>query len=230
MRTFVVILGVIALVAASSLPAAAQNYQTTVQIRYWGAGINFGNPSPPTATNSGSGWGGTLRLDQTARPWSFSARYDSISATISAWPWDSASVWDANVHYRFGVNPTTYLGVFAGYGGVRVNSTPTPGQNGSAAGFRIGAEFLNRQPTGLYFAGDIAYGPSWSSSFPGFPALAAGNTWDGRVAVGYEFMGGWGVEVGYRQFRWQIPTSPGCTTPGCEYRFAGITGALTFRR
>jgi hypothetical protein len=44
-------------------------------------------------------------------------------------------------------------------------------------------------------------------------------------------MGGWGVEVGYRQFRWQIPASPGCaTTPGCEYRFDGITGALTFRR
>ena len=33
MRTLTVLLAVIALVAASSLPAAAQNYQTTLQIR-----------------------------------------------------------------------------------------------------------------------------------------------------------------------------------------------------
>jgi hypothetical protein len=230
MRWVTVLIAVIALVAASSLPAAAQNYQTTIQIRYWGTNFNFGNPAPPTAANAGSAWGGTLRFDQTNGPWSFSGRYDAISATISAWPWDSGSVWDANVHYRFGVNPGTYLGLFAGYGGISVNSTPAPGQNGSGSGFRIGAEFMNRQPTGLYFTGEIAYGPSWSSSFPGFPGLSSGNTWDGRVAVGYEFMGGWGLEAGYRQVSWRIPTGPGCTAPGCEYRFNGVTAALTFRR
>jgi hypothetical protein len=232
MRWVPVLIAVIALVAALSLPAAAQNYQTLFQIRYWGTNYNFGNPGPPTASNAGSAWGATLRFDQTNGPWSFSARYDGINATISAWPWTSASLWDVNAHYRFGVNPSTYVGLFVGYGGLSVNSSTTPSQNGTANGFRLGAEFMNRQPSGLYFTGDISYGPSWSTNLVGFPGTGSGNVWDGRAAVGYEFMGGWGVEVGYRQVSWRIPTSsPGCpTSPGCETRWNGVTAALTFRR
>lgn len=120
MRNLAVVLAVIALVAASTVPAAAQNYQTTIQIRYWGAGYGFGFGAV-TATDAASTWGGTLRVDHKNQPWSFSARYDSMSVTPLNWGWNGATFWDANVHYRFGIggsqNLNTYAGLFVGYGG-----------------------------------------------------------------------------------------------------------------
>lgn len=97
-------------------PVRAQmtNYQTTFGVHYWGAPLSFGNPAPPIASDAGSGWGLTLRLDHRQSPWSFSGRYDSLSVTPVNWPWNGAGSWDANVHYRFGPNLDSYLGVLAG--------------------------------------------------------------------------------------------------------------------
>lgn len=231
MRNLAVVLAVIALVAASTVPAAAQNYQTTIQIRYWGAGYGFGFGAV-TATDAASTWGGTLRVDHKNQPWSFSARYDSMSVTPLNWGWNGATFWDANVHYRFGIggsqNLNTYAGLFVGYGGISVNSAGAA-SSGSGSGFRIGAEFMNRMTSGLYVTGDVAYGPSWSTSFTGFAGMANGTTWDYRAAIGYEFQGGWGLEAGWRYVTWTVPSTAGCPG-GCNWLFSGVTAALTFRR
>jgi hypothetical protein len=231
MRLASVALLLIVLMTVPALPAAAQfsNFQTTLHLRYWSAPLNFGNPAPPVASDSGSGWGLGLRFDSRNSPWSFSAEYDSLSITPSNWPWDRASFWSGNVHYRFGQDLNRYIGVFAGWAGLNENS-PVVGQSGSANGPRIGAEFLMRQPSGLYLSGQASYGFSWSTNLTGFPGASNSNTADLRAAVGYEFTGGWGLEVGYRYVNWKVPTGPGCLGPGCETRFSGVTAALTFRR
>jgi hypothetical protein len=151
-----------------------------------------------------------------------------MSVTPTTWFWNGATVWDANVHYRIGPSLNSYLGILAGYGGISLNPID-PGHTGSTSGFRIGAEFMVRQPAGWYFTGEGTYGPSWNSSFPAFPAVAAGNITDLRAAVGYEFSGGWGLEGGWRYVNWAIPNSAGCTG-GCNFQFSGVTAALTFRR
>lgn len=110
-------------------------------------------------------------------------------------------------------------------------NSANPTQVGSASGPRIGAEFLHRQPSGLYFTGQAVYGFSWATSFTAFPGLPNGNATDLRIAAGYEFAGGWGVEAGWRYLSWRVPTGPGCISPGgCEWQFSGVTAALTFRR
>jgi hypothetical protein len=227
MRLLIVLLAIIALVAASSLPAAAQNYQTTLQIRYWGTGEGAG-AGMITATDAGSAWGGTLRIDSRSRPWSFSGRYDSISVTAVNFAFTGFGLWDVNAHYRFGPSLNSYVGVFVGYGGISTQSA-SPGSVGSTSGFRLGAEAFQRMQGGMYVTGDVAYGPSWSSNFAGFPGMAAGNIFDGRAAIGYEFQGGWGIEAGWRYYTWTIPSSNGCPT-GCNFQFSGVTAALTFRR
>jgi hypothetical protein len=231
MRTSIIVLVAATLVAVTSLPAAAQNYQSTFRFQYWGAPLNFGNPAPPTASDSASAWGVGLRMDSRSSPYSFSARYDWSTVTPVNWPWNSAAFWDANVHYRFGQSLDTYFGVLAGWGGVNVGSA-IAGQVGSGNGPRVGAEFLVRQPGGLYFTGEATYGFSWSTNLAGFPGTGPGNTTDLRAAVGYEFSQGWGVELGWRSLTWRIPTSaPGCpAAPGCEMQFSGVTAALTYRR
>lgn len=231
MRSVVVALVVAVVVATASLPAAAQTYQTTIQIRYWGTGLSFGNPAPPTAMDSGSAWGGTLRLDSRNNPWSFSARYDAVNVTQVTLPWTTASMWDAKVHYRFGPSLNSYAGVYAGYAGVSQNSAPFPTFNGSASGFLLGAEFMHHMaPGGWYVTGEAAYGISWNTSAPSAPGIAASNVTDLRIATGYEFMGGWGLEAGWRYYSWRIGAGPGCTAPGCEFQFSGVTAALTFRK
>ncbi len=227
MRMFIVALVVAVVVATASMPAAAQNYQTTLQIRYWGTGLGAGAGSI-TSTDSGSAWGGTLRLDSMGSPYSFSARYDSISVTPTNFPFTRFGLWDANVHYRFGPSLNSYVGVFVGYGGISGQAN-VPSSVGSTSGFRLGAEVFHRMPNGWYVTGDAAYGPSWSSNFAAFPAMASGNTADLRAAVGYEFQGGWGLEAGWRYYTWTIPSSSGCPG-GCNFQFSGVTAALTFRR
>jgi hypothetical protein len=230
MRTCIVALVVAALIAGTSLPAAAQNtnFQTTFQLRYWGAGLAFGNPAPPTATDSGSGWGATIRLDSRNSPWGFSARYDSLSITPTNWVWNGATLYDVNVHYRFGPSLNQYLGVFAGYGYVSPADTTGLAVNiGSASGLRYGVEFLVRQPSGLYLTGDVAFG-SWSTV--GGAGWGPSSVTDYRAAIGYDFQGGWGLEAGYRFVSWRVGAGGGCGGVGCEWQFSGLTAALTFRR
>lgn len=213
-------------------PVHAQmpDYQTTLGIHYWGAPLRFGNPAPPSASDSGSGWGFTLRMDHRQSPWSLSGRYDSLSVTPLNWPWNRAALWDAHIHYRFGPSPESYFGVLAGWGGVNVTAI-VPAQDGSATGPRIGAEFMQRMPGGLYLTGQVAYGFSWTTSLVGFPGTPNSTVTDWRIAAGYEFAGGWGLEAGWRSLSWRIPTSSGCPGPtGCEMVFSGVTAALTFRR
>ncbi|MDQ7859474.1 MAG: hypothetical protein QN174_00960 [Armatimonadota bacterium] len=230
MRTLAITLVATALILGTSLPAAAQNtnFQTTFQLRYWGAGFGSG-AGAITATDSASTWGGTLRLDSRTSPWSFSGRYDSMSVTPSAWPFTSAYLWDANVHYRFGGGTLDqYFGLFAGYGSVSAFRGDTA-VRGTGSGFRIGAEFLVRQPGGFYFTADGAYGPSWSTTIQGFTGTAAGNVTDFKAALGYEMQSGVGLELGWRVVNWTIPTSPGCPS-GCNFQFSGVVGAVTIRR
>jgi hypothetical protein len=231
MRTLFISLTIATLLAFIGQPAAAQNYQTTIQINYWGAPLSFGNPSPTVASDTASAWGARLRLDSKTSPWSFSGGFNALSITPVNWPWNSGTVWDVNAHYRFGANANlnSYLGLIAGFGGVSVNS-PVVGQNGSSSGFRVGAEFMVRQPAGWYFTGEGTYGPSWSTNFSGFPGAASSNVIDLRAAVGYEFSGGWGLEAGWRWYDWKTGTGPGCLAPGCETTFSGVTAAITFRK
>lgn len=230
MRTIIVALIVATILITVSQPAAAQQFQATLHLNYWGAPLSFGNPSPPTASDSASSWGAKIRLDSKTNPWSFSAGFDSMNVTMGNWPWSGGTFWDANVHYRFGSNLNSYFGVFAGYGGIALNS-PIASQVGSTNGLRLGAEFLVRQPSGWYYTGQGSYGPSWTSNFSAFPGIASGNIYDLRAAVGYEFSGGWGLEAGWQYVDWKIPASTGCSGPGgCEWRFSGVTAAVTFRR
>lgn len=234
MRLVLTALTVAALVAVTAAPAAAQNtnYQATFKLQYWGAPFEFTNffAGPTPFSDSASTWGLSLRMDDRTRPWSFSARYDTMSVARVNTVWNQAQLWDVNVHYRFGTNLDQYVGVFLGYGGVSVND-PGGVNTGSTSGFRLGADFMLRQPSGWYITGEGAYGPSWSSTFAAFPGMANGNVLDLRVATGYEFTGGWGLEVGWRYIDWDIPASTGCpTAPGCQFQFSGVTAALTFRR
>ncbi len=147
MRTIIVALISATLLIVAAQPAAAQPYQATLHLDYWGAPLNFGNPGPPTASDSASSWGAKIRLDSRTNPWSFSAGFDSMNVTRANWPWTSGTFWDANVHYRFGSNLNSYLGVFAGYGGISLNS-PVASQVGSTNGLRLGAEWLDRSTRG----------------------------------------------------------------------------------
>ncbi len=231
-RSVLVVLAAAALVLGSIIPASAQ-LQNTFQLHYWGTGITFQFGATGPLTDSGSAWGGSYRGDLLTKPWSVSAHYDSMSFTPSNWTWNSGTLWDVNAHYRFGPDLNKYFGVFVGYGGVSITSTGAPGNSGNAAGFRIGAEFLSRQPNGWFFAGDASWGPSWSpSGFTGDPDIgAAGNTYDYRIAVGREFQNGVGVELGWRGFSWNLPTStPSCPSPGCTWTFSGVILGVTIRR
>ena len=230
MRTVITALVVGIVVTVFGLPAAAQlsEYQSTLQLRYWGAGNGFGFGSI-MATDPASSWGATLRMDSRTNPWSFSGRYDSMSITPTTWVWNGASFWDANVHYRFGRSLNSYLGLLAGYGGANLNSTLSPSAAGSASGFRFGAEFMTRQPAGWYFTGEATYGPSWSTSPAGFTGLGNLNVTDLRGAVGYEFEGGWGLEAGWRYLTGTTPSTSVCPG-GCNFQFSGVTAALTFRK
>ncbi|MGH2403439.1 MAG: hypothetical protein ACRDGN_03140 [bacterium] len=229
MRIASITLGIVLILTAASGTAAAQvsQYQTTLQLRYWGANFGAGAGSI-TARDSASTWGITLRGDTRTNPWSFSARYDSMSVTPGNFAFNGASFWDVNAHYRFGANLNTYFGLFVGYGGISTRGAAAA-QTGDTSGVRLGAEFLTRLPAGTYFTGDVAFGPSWSSNYSSFPGMAAGNTTDWRVAVGQEFAGGWGAELGWRYYTWTIPSSSGCPG-GCNFEFSGVTAALTFRR
>ncbi|MDR7554518.1 MAG: hypothetical protein QN157_02830 [Armatimonadota bacterium] len=233
MRTLAVLTLALTLTGLTGMPAAAQNgpYQWWVQLRYWGSGLDFGNPAPPSAHDNGSGWGGTVRLDHRTMPWSLSFRYDTLSITPNNWVWDRFSVWDASVHYRFGPSLDSYFGLLAGWQGTSLNAPGSPPNTGSATGLRLGVEALHRSGP-WYFTGEASYAWLTNSGFTGFN-LANGNATDLRAALGYEFQGGWGLEVGWRQYTWRIPDAPGSgcpTAPGCEFRFSGITAALTFRR
>lgn len=231
MRIVLSTLVIAAVITLTAHPAGAQlsQYQATLQLRYWSTGLYFTQPAIPlSATDSGSAWGGTLRIDHRTQPWSLSARYDSMSVTPATWVWNGASLWDANVHYRFGPSVNQYGGLFVGYGywsprdisGLAVNQ-------GNTSGLRYGAEFLWRQPSGLYLAGDVAFG-SWGAS--GFGGAPGASMTDYRLAAGFEFQGGWGIEGGYRYFATGLGTGGGCPVGGCEWRHSGFTAALTFRR
>ncbi len=229
MRIAVIALVVAAVLTAASLPAAAQisQYQTTFQVRYWGANFGAGAGSI-MARDPASTWGASVRLDSRTTPWSFSAHYDSMTVTPTTFVFNGASLWDVNAHYRFGHSLNTYFGLFIGYGGASLRSA-VPSSVGNTSGFRFGAEFLTRLPARWYVTGDVAYGPSWTSNFAAFPGTAAGNTADWRLAVGHEFAGGWGAEVGWRIYTWAIPNSPGCPG-GCNFEFNGVTLGITFRQ
>jgi hypothetical protein len=227
LRIIFVTLVIATLLAFISQPAAAQNFQTTLQINYWGAPLNFGASGALIASDTSSAWGARLRLDSKTNPWSFSGGFNSLSVTPFNWPWNSGTIWDANVHYRFGANLNSYLGVLAGYGGASVGSA-IAGAAASSSGFRFGAEFMVRQPTGWYFTGEGSYGPSWTTTYGG-AAGASSNIVDLRAAVGYEFQGGWGLEAGWRWYDWKTGTVP-CMAPGCEWQFTGVTAAITFRK
>ena len=84
-----------------------------------------------------------------------------------------------------------------------------------------------RQPSGLYFTGDVAFG-SWTAS--GFGGAPGGGMTDFRLAAGYEFQGGWGLEAGYRYLSTALGTGGGCPLGGCEWRNSGVTLGVTFRR
>jgi hypothetical protein len=227
MRIIGIALAIAAIVALAGQPAAAQ-YQATLQFRYWGTGLYFNQPTIPfSATDPGSAWGATVRLDHQTRPWSLSARYDSVSATPTNWVWSGASLWDANVHYRFGSNVNQYAGAFVGYGYWSPrDTTGSPLNQGSTSGLRYGAEFMWRQPSGLYFTGEAAFG-GWNAS--GFGGASSATMSDFRIAAGYEFQGGWGIEGGYRVFSTAVNANPGCPL-GCDWRHSGLTAAITFRR
>jgi hypothetical protein len=147
--------------------------------------------------------------------------------------WETASLLNANVHYRLGNNPNARFSAFAGYGRISL-SEQTGGEQGTGSGARLGADvFVNlqaQQVSGLYATGEFAYGPSWSSSFPLFPGLANGNSTEYKIALGYEFAQGMAAQVGWRSFNWNIPTSPGCTDPGCQFRWSGWTLEFLMRR
>ncbi len=215
------------LVLALSSAAPAQ-VQSTFQFRYWGTPFIFTNGAA-TGQNSASAFGLTVRGDSTTRPWGVSFRFDQVNATPTFWPWNRATLWDANLHYRFGSNLSNYWGLLAGYQRVSVTD-PGTFNTGSGGGVRIGTDFRWQTTPGMgwYATGEAAYGFSWGSSFPSFPGLTSGTATDYRVAVGYEFQGGIGLEAGYRQLRWNIPVSPGCGP--CIFEFSGWTAALTVRK
>ncbi len=229
-KSALVVLAAAALVLGSIIPASAQ-FQSTVDVHYWGTGLQFQNGSGPSPTDSGSAWGISYRGDALSSPWSVSVRYDSLSVTPSSWPWNSGSLWDVNGHYRFGPDLNKYFGVFVGYGSVNVASTSAPANTGGQSGARLGAEFLVRQPNGWFVSGDASYGPSWGGSFTGFPSVASGNVTDFRITGGREFANGASVELGWRSVNWNIPTSPGCLAPnGCTWTFSGVIFGVNFRR
>ncbi len=231
MRAIIVALIIATVVITVSQHAAAGSFQTTVQVHYWGAPLDFGNPAPPTLSDTANTWGVALRLDDRTSRWSFSGRYDAMSVTPMPVPLYRASIWDANVHYRFGSSLNAYVGVLAGYGSVYFTSV-MPLQGGGANGLQVGAEFLVRRSSGWYFTGEAIYGPSWPTTIEATPGVPNSNVTALRAAVGYEFPGGWGLEGGWRYVSWKIPPSPtACATPpGCEIRLSGVTAAVTFRR
>jgi hypothetical protein len=224
------LLMLVVLLASLSAPTGAQMpLQHTFTLRYWGSQFYFGNPSPAVSWYSQPGWGLSYRGDTVATPWSFSASYDRLSAGGQFW--ETASLLNANVHYRFGNMPNARFSVFAGYGRMNL-SDQTAGEGGTGSGARLGADFLAylQQPSGLFATGEFAWGPSWNSSFPLFPSLANGNSSEYKFALGYEFAQGMAAQVGWRSFNWNIPTSPGCADPGCQFRWSGWTLEFLMRR
>jgi hypothetical protein len=228
MRLAVALIAVIA-VATVGQAAAAQpsQFQTTLQLRFWDPDLMFSIP-PFSATDSARGWGGSLRVDSRNSPWSFSARYDSQHVDFFNWLWDRANLWDVNFHYRFGPSLNSYVGLLAGYGSASLQS-PFAGFSGGASGLRAGVEFLYRQPSGWYVTGEGSYGPSWSTDIPGLGGLLGNaRVTDLRIAVGYEFTGGFGLEAGWRYYTVTLPSSSLCSS--CKWELSGLTAAVTFRR
>ena len=221
------------LVAGSALPAGAQMpIRHTFTLRYWGARFDFGNPAPATFAYNQPGWGLSYRADVQNNPWSFSLNYDRLNNTGQFW--ETASLWNANVHYRFGNLPNAQVSVFAGYGSTTLANT-VGGQGGTTSGLRLGADIRFdlqlQQMSGWYIVGEAAYGPSWKNNFAAFPSFANGNTSEYKVALGREFGNGFAAQVGWRNFNWNIPTSPGCaTSPGCQLRWSGWTLEFLMRR
>jgi hypothetical protein len=229
-RIMILILAIAWLLTAASRPAAAQSkYQTTFQLRYWGTGADellqyhpdwvvrhliefvqrFGGPGS---------LGGTLRLDSRTSRWSLSGRYDSISMMPITRPWTTGSVWDMNVHHRLGAGLDSYVGLFAGYGGISLG-TVSPR---SGSGFRFGGEFMSRWSSGWYLTGEVALGSSWSTSLSGMVEASPSNSVDYRLAVGREMSGGWGIEASLRRFFWRVPTE--------VLQLEGVTAGITYRR
>lgn len=226
------ILVLMLLIAAASAPAGAQAPLThTFSLRYWGSQFYFGNPSPAVSQYGQPGWGLSYRGDMVDTPWSFSASYDRLFAGGQFW--ETASLFNANVHYRFGNIPNARASVFAGYGRIGL-SDQVGGQGGTGSGARLGADFFAylqpQQLTGWYATGEFAWGPSWASNFAAFPGLANGTTSEYKVALGHEFGQGMAAQVGWRSFNWNIPTSPGCSSPGCQFRWSGWTLEFLMRR
>lgn len=229
MRAAIVIAVVVIALAVAPYPAAAQSpqFQYTLKLRYWDPGLSFSIPTA-SARDPSSGWGGSLRIDFKNSPWSLSGQYDSQSVSLFNAFWDRATFADVNVHYRSGSNLNSYFGLLAGYGWFSLGS-PFAGFSGSASGIRIGGEFLYRQPSGWYVTGDAAFGPSWSTNVSGLGgALENASVTDLRIAVGYEFKGGLGLEAGWRSYTIQLPFSSLCAS--CQWQFSGVTAALTFRQ
>jgi len=231
-RVLVTVL-LIVLVAGLSLPAGAQMpVQHTFTLRYWGSTLDFSNPNTAVSFSySHPGWGVSYRGDVQAQPWSFSLNYDRLNNTGQFW--ETASIWNANVHYRLGNIPNGQVSVFAGYGSVNLSNT-VGAQGGTGSGVRLGADarfnLQLQQSTGWYVTGEVAWGPSWASNFAAFPSLASGNTSEYKIALGREFSAGVAAQVGWRSITWNIPTSPGCTDPGCRWRWSGWTLELLMRR
>jgi hypothetical protein len=223
----------IVLVAGLTPPAGAQMALThTFTLRYWGSTLDFSNPNTAvTFSYSHPGWGFSYRGDAQTQPWSLSFNYDRLNNTGTFW--ETASLWNANLHYRFGNVPNTRLSVFAGYGSVHLSNT-AGGEEGTGSGFRLGADvrfdLQSQQMTGWYVLGEAAWGPGWSSSVPAFPGLASGNSNEYKIALGKEFPNGFAAQVGWRAFTWNIPTSPGCLDPGCRWRWSGWTLELLMHR
>jgi hypothetical protein len=234
-KTAVALVMVAALILAPALPAYASSHiQHTFALRSWIPGPFFQNGPPPGVTDPASGLSLSYRADWKPPSHVFlSVNYSSLSVTPTSAPWNGVSFFDVNAHYRFGTDLINrYFGIFAGYGSVSVAST-IASQVGRGAGFRFGAEFLLRQPVPCpcwVFTGSAAWGPSWSTSFAAFPMLAAGRTTDYRLAIGRELANGFGFELGWRSYTWMIPTSPGCSAPGCEWRWNGFTLGIFVRR
>lgn len=221
------------LVAGTALPAGAQmSLQHTFTLRYWGSRFDFGNPAPATYWYNQPGWGLSYRAGVQAQPWAFSVNYDHLSASGNFW--ETATMWNANVHYRLGNVPNTQFSVFAGYGAATLADT-TGGQGGTTSGFRLGADVRidlpSPQMSGWYVVGEAAWGPSWKNDFVAFPSFANGNTSEYKIALGREFSNGLAAQVGWRSFNWNIPTSPGCaTSPGCQLRWSGWTLELLMHK
>jgi hypothetical protein len=220
------------LLTGLAAPTGAQTpLQHTFTLRYWGSNFSFDNPGLTAFSYNQPGWGLSYRGDAVTMPYSFSANFDRLNA--GGMFWETATLWNANVHYRLGTIPNGKFSVFAGYGSVNV-SEQTGGQSGTGSGFRLGADFLfnlqAQQLTGFYVTGEVAWGPGWGTNFPVLPGLAGGSSIEYKLALGHDFGQGMAAQVGWRSFSWDIPTSPGCFSPGCDFRWSGWTLEFLMRR